>query len=131
MTFINYSVLVQPYAERHFIKNFKKKYKGAWDITWKAICQGFQRFDSLLETSVAEIITDRGNIRIAKTEFRVHGTKESKKSSGNRCIVAIHGDTSSVNVLLVYHKNDLGCGNETARWKQIIKENYPDYAGYL
>ena len=131
MTSINYSVLIQPYAERYYIKKFRKKYKGAWEITWRAICQEFQRFDSLLETSVAETITDRGNIRIAKTEFRVHSTNESKKSSGNRCIVAVCNDTYSVNVLLVYHKNDLGNGNETAKWKQIIKDNYPDYSGLL
>jgi ribosome biogenesis GTPase A len=45
--------------------------------------------------------------------------------------VAIHKDTNSVNVLLAYHKNDLGNGNETAQWKQIIKDNYPDYYGLL
>ncbi len=76
---INYSVLVQPYAEKHFIKKFKKKYKEKWEITWRAICQELQRFDSLLKTSIAEVITECDNIRIAKTEFRVHGTNESKK----------------------------------------------------
>jgi len=126
---IKYSVTIQQYAERHFIKNFGKKYKGAWDITWKAICEELQRFDSLLETSIAETIIEKSNVRIAKTEFRVHGTNESKKSSGNRCIVAVHKDTCLVDVLLVYHKNDLGDGNETAKWKQIIKENYPEYTG--
>lgn len=119
--------MIQPYAERHFLKNFKKKYKGAWDITWRAICEELRRFDSLLDTSIAEIINKNSNIRIAKTEFRVAGTNESRKSSGNRCIVAIHQDISTVNVLLVYHKNDLGDGNETAKWKQMIKDNYPDY----
>ena len=126
-----YTVIVQPYAERHFIKNFGKKYKGAWEITWKAICEELQRFDSLLETSIAETITDKGNIRIAKTEFRVAKTNESRKSSGNRCIVSIHKDTNLVNVLLVYHKNDLGNGNETAQWKQLIKDNYPEYRELL
>ncbi len=128
---INYSVSIQLYAEKHFIKKFRKKYKGSWEITWRAICQGLQRFDSLLKTSIAETITECGDIRIAKTEFRVHGTNESKKASGNRCIVAVHKDTYSVNVLLVYHKSDLGKGNETAKWKQIIKNNYPEYSGLL
>lgn len=127
----NYSVSIEQYAQRHYIKNFKKKYKGAWDITLRAICQELQRFDSLLDTSVAETITTSGNVRIAKTEFRVHGTNESKKTSGNRCIVAVHKDTCTVNVLLVYHKNDLGNGQETATWKQIIKENYPKYRDLL
>jgi hypothetical protein len=127
----NYSVSVESYAQRHFIKNFKKKYKGAWDITWRAITAELCRFDSLLDTSIAETITVSGNIRIAKTEFRVHGTNESKKTSGNRCIVAVYKDTCTVNVLLVYHKNDLGNGNETATWKQIIKDNYPEYCELL
>ena len=131
MTSSKYTVTVQPYAERHFIKNFRKKYKNAWEITWKAICEELQRFDSLLETSIAETITDKVNIKIAKTEFRVAKTNESRKSSGNRCIVAIHKDTNTVNVLLVYHKNDLGNGNETAQWKQIIKDNYPEYRDLL
>ncbi len=128
---INYSVSVQPYAEKHFIKKFRKKHKGAWEITWRAVCLELQRFDSLLKTSIAETITECGNIRIAKTEFRVHGTNESKKTSGNRCIVAVHKDTNLINVLLVYHKNDLGEGNETAKWKQIIKNNYPEYSELL
>ena len=131
MTSTKYTVIVKPYAERHFIKIFRKKYKSVWEITWRAICEELQRFDSLLETSIAETITENGNIRIAKTEFRVAKTNKSRKSSGNRCIVAIHKDTSLISVLLVYHKNDLGNGNETAQWKQIIKDNYPEYAGLL
>ncbi len=129
--FINYSVLVNPYAERYFIKKFKKKHGKAWEITWRAICEELQRFDFLLKTTIAKTITENGNIRIAKTEFRVHGTNKSKKSSGNRCIVAVHKDTYFVNVLLVYHKSDLGKGNETAKWKKIIKDNYPEYSKLL
>lgn len=125
---INYSVMVQPFAERYYIKNFRKKYKGAWDATWRAICEELRRFDSLLETSIAETIILSGSVRMAKTEFRVAGTKESRKSSGNRCIVAVHDDIGVVKVLLVYQKTDLGDGNETTKWKQIIKENYSEYS---
>jgi hypothetical protein len=96
-------------------------------MTWRAVVEEFKRVDSLFDASIAEKICDCGNIAIAKTEFRVAGTKESRKSSGNRCIVAIHKDTCTVHVLLVYHKTDLGDGNETARWKQCIKDNYSQY----
>ncbi|HVO29063.1 MAG TPA: hypothetical protein VMT81_03720, partial [Candidatus Paceibacterota bacterium] len=100
-----------------------------------AIEEEFRRFDSLFETSIAETIVDGaiggGSVKICKTEFRVAGTKESRHGSGNRCIVAIHKDTCMVHVLLVYHKNDLGNGNETARWRQLIKDNYPEYRGLL
>jgi len=123
----DYGITIEKFAERHFIKSFEKKYKGAWDITWKAIEEEFKRFDSLSETSIAEIITDVDNVKICKTEFRVVRTKESRKSSGNRCIVAVHKDTHMVHVLLVYHKNHLGHGNETAKWEQVIRDNYPEY----
>ena len=124
-----HSVMVEHFAERHFIKNFKKKYKKAWDITWQAINEELKRIDSLFETSIAEIIIDNKNIKIVKTEFRVAGTKQSRKSSGNRCIVAVQKDINMVYVLLVYHKNDLGGGNETTKWKQMIKNNYEKYKG--
>lgn len=128
---IKYSIIIRQFAERHYLKNFSKKYKGSWVITWRAVCEELQRFESLLTTSIAEVIVHNGNIRIAKIEFRVAGTRESRHSSGNRCIIAVHGDTNLINVLLVYHKNDLGNGNETARWKQVIKNNYPDYRGFF
>ena len=124
-----YSVIVEHFVERHFIKNFKKKYKKAWDITWQAINEELKRIDSLFETSIAGVIIDNENIKIVKTEFRVAGTKQSRKSSGNRCIVAVQKDVNMVYVLLVYHKNDLGGGNETTKWKQVIKENYEQYRG--
>lgn len=125
----NYAVVVEKYAERHFISRFKKKYKGAWDVTWNAIHEEFKRIDTLIgETNIAETITDQGGVRICKTEFRVHGTQESRHASGNRCIIAIYKTTSVVNVLLVYYKNDLGGNNETASWKNLVKENYPEYS---
>ncbi|MCK4354801.1 hypothetical protein KAW43_00370 [Candidatus Parcubacteria bacterium] len=122
-----YSVMAEHFAERHFIKKFKKKYKKDWDITWQAINEELKRIDSLLETSIAEEIIKTENIRIIKTEFRITGTKQSRKGSGNRCIIAVQKDIKMVYVLLVYHKNDLGNGNETAKWKQKIKENYDKY----
>ena len=111
---IRYSVEVEGFAERHFIKNFKKKYKNAWEITWRAVIEEFKRIDSLLETSIAETIIVSSNIKIVKTQFRVAGTNQSKKTSGNRCIIAVHQDKNTVYVLLVYHKNNLGSGSETA-----------------
>jgi hypothetical protein len=70
-------------------------------------------------------------VKICKTEFKISGGRESRHSSGNRCIVAIYGVERVVRILLIYHKNDLGSGNETARWKQLVKDNYPEYRGML
>lgn len=128
---INYSVQIEKYAERHYLKNFLRKYKGTWEISWRAVVGEFKRLDSLFQTSIAEIIIDSENIVIIKSEFRIAGTKESRKSSGNRCIAALHKDTKTVHILLVYHKNDIGGSNETAHWKEIIKENYPEYRDLL
>lgn len=123
----NYSIKIEDFAERHFVKTFQKKYKNAWDTTLVAIKAELERLDSLLLTDKADLILIQGNIRIIKTDFRVAGTKESAKSSGNRCIVAQHLDTRIVRVLLVYCKTDLSGKNETAEWKQLVKNNYPDF----
>lgn len=123
----NYSVIVKSFAEQHYLKNFKKKYKGLWEVTWRAIIEELKRMDSLFSTSIAETIIDKDNIKIVKVECRIAGTNKSRKASGNRCIVAVHKQTNTICVLLVYHKNDLGNSNETIKWKNIIKLNYPEY----
>lgn len=127
----NYAVILEKYAERHYVASFKKKYKGAWDITWNAVVEEFRRMDSLFQTTIAETIVDRNNIKICKTEFRVAKTNESRKTSGNRCIVAVNKSTCMVHVLLVYGKIDISGHNETAEWKSMVRENYPEYAGLL
>lgn len=128
----SYAVVIEKFAERHYISGFKKKYKGAWDVTQDAIVEEFKRIDALLGvTSIAETITSQGDLKICKTEFRVHGTRESRHASGNRCIIAIHCDTATVCVLLVYSKTDITMKNETAAWKEIVKDNYPQYHDLL
>ena len=123
----SYTVIFTEFVERHFVKSFRKKYKNAWDLTEKALYREFQSFDILLSKSIAEVIIDSPQVSICKTEFRIAGTDVSRHASGNRCIVALDKEKSMIFVLLVYHKNDIGKGNETQNWKQIIKENYPDY----
>ena len=128
----NYEVTIEPFADRHFIRTFAKKYKKAWDFTLSALAREFQSFDVILERTIAEEITDRNaDAVICKTEFKISGTRESRHGSGNRCIVAKHKNTNKVCVLLVYCKNDLSGGNETANWKRVIKENYPEYSDML
>ncbi|MFA5431352.1 MAG: hypothetical protein WC319_00495 [Candidatus Paceibacterota bacterium] len=126
-----YSVHIEKYVERHFIKSFEKKYRRAWDITIETLIREFQSFDVLLTTTIAEMIVEVEDIKICKVEFKVAGSNDSRHGSGNRCIVAIHKDKGIVNVLLIYHKKDIGDGNETAKWKQLIKDNYPEYKDLL
>ncbi|MDD2657064.1 MAG: hypothetical protein PHD04_00150 [Candidatus Pacebacteria bacterium] len=122
-----YSVHVEEFAERYFIKKFHKKYQEKWDTTLIAIKAELSRIDNLLLSSRATTIAQGDDVKIIKTEFRVVGTKESAKSSGNRCIVAWHPKELSVSVLLVYNKTDLSGKNETAEWQDMIRENYPQY----
>ena len=127
----NYPVIFESFTDRHFIKTFAKKYKGAWDLTLKIITEEFSQIDLLFLKNTAETIVDLENLKICKTEFKIAGTQESRHGSGNRCIVAIHKDANKVCVLLVYNKNDLGGGNETANWKNVVKENYSEYSDVL
>ena len=70
----NFSVIIEVFAQKHFIKSFEKKYKIKWDLTWHYIKEELARIDNLLLTSRAEIITDAGTIKIIKTKFRVVDT---------------------------------------------------------
>ena len=129
---MKYEVVFEPFAERHFIRRFAKKYKGVWDKTLKGLILEFTFVDLLFEKTIAEAITDRNaDVVICKTEFKISGTQESRHGSGNRCIVAKHRSPDRICILLVYHKNDLGGGNETANWKRMIKENYPNYKNLI
>jgi hypothetical protein len=122
----NYSVKVEVFAEKYFIKGFQRKHKAHWDITLRAITAELERIDMLLQTDRAVVICG-DDIKIIKTKFKVVGTHESAKTSGNRCIVAWNKDKQVVNILLVYGKTDLSGNNETAQWKSLIKENYSEY----
>jgi len=128
----NYEVEIETFAERYYIKTFAKKYKKAWDFTLSALIREFKSFDVILEKTIAEEISDKNlDVVICKTEFKISGTQESRHSSGNRCIVAKYKKINKIRVLLVYHKNNLGGGNETSNWKKFIKNNYPEYKDLL
>src|SRR3989344_2024715 len=124
----SYAIIVEKFAERHYIAKFRKKHKNAWDVTWSAIAEQFKRIESLFGVNnIVEIITDAGDVKICKTEFRIAGPGKSRHASGNRCIIAVRKSTAVVHVLLVYCKGDIGGSNETAGWKAIVKDNYPEY----
>jgi hypothetical protein len=74
------------------------------------------------------MISEADGIQIIKMEFRVNGTKESAKTSGNRCVVAWNIENQTVAGLLIYSKTDIPIRNETAAWKSLIRKNYPEYS---
>jgi hypothetical protein len=127
----NYTVNITPFAESHYLKKISKKYKKSFNAPWKAVEFMLQRFDKMLESSKAEIITDATKeIIICKVEFKIL-PNESAKSSGNRCIVAQNIAKNEVVILLVYHKSNVQGSNETQWWKQMIKNNYLEYKDIL
>lgn len=129
---MKYKVFFESFTERHYIRSFAKKYKGAWNLTFSLIAQEFEQIEILFLKNIAETIIDTGDIKICKTEFIIAGTQDSRHGSGNRCIVAIHRDVYKVCVLLVYTKTDVQTsGNETTWWKKTVKDNYPEYKDLL
>lgn len=127
----NFSVGIEDFAQRHFVKSFEKKYKTKWDFTLEYIIEELSRIDNLLLTDRAETIVDAGDVKIIKTKFRVAGTQESAKTSGHRCIVAWNISMQTVSILLIYSKTDIKGKNETAEWKALIRDNYKEYREIL
>ena len=121
-----YNVDFTEYAATHYVKDFARKYGRAWEVTRRAIIASLQRADYLLDTSKLVKIHERNGLSIAKFEFVVAGRKESAKTSGNRAIVFINNELHSVDILLVYSKNDICSPNETQKWQNIIKDNHPN-----
>src|SRR5580700_6769449 len=104
----NYSVEIEDYAQRHYIKGFAKRYGKGWEVTCSALLAEVARIDRLCsETDRGETIHVNGVYKIAKVYFRVATTKESAKGSGNRAIVFVNEEDHSCKVLLVYSKNDI------------------------
>ena len=130
---MKYRVLFEPFCERHFIRSFAKKYKNAWGRTRNGLILEFTNIEVLFQTNIAETIcvSEDNDIKICKTEFKIAGAEVSRHASGHRCIIAVKKSTAVVHVLLVYSKGDIGGPNETAGWKAIIKENYPEYKDML
>ena len=125
--YIKYNVQIEDFAEKHYIKNFRKKYKTYWDSTFKGIKKMLESLDSIMNTTIVGEINCQDDLAILKMEFRVAGTNFSRKTSGNRCILSLNKKTREIKILLVYHKSDIGNKNETATWKKIIRDNYVGY----
>ena len=123
-----YRVLFSDYATRHFLKDFEKKYKGAWTITRKAIVGQLKNVDMLIDsgrTNPPIHYSDDRKKYILKHEFAVAGTKKSPKSSGCRLIALVDTSQRMVQILLIYHKSHVAKNmGETAWWERIVKTEF-------
>ena len=100
------------YAKRHYLKRFEKEYIGKqWDITVDSIFQDLARIKAsdsdLQKTQQVDELWHKDNYWVFKYDFRVAQTKESTKSSGNRCIAFLDNAANIITILIIYGKGDL------------------------
>ena len=121
------------YAKRHYLKRFEKEYIGKqWDITVESIFQDLARIKTsdsdLQKTQQVDELWHKGNYWVFKYDFRVAQTKESTKSSGNRCIAFLDNAVNKITVLIIYGKGDLPKNiGEQAFIEQTLGTEFQDY----
>lgn len=124
---IDFNVSFSEYSKKHYQNKFKKKYTKGWEITEKAIIESLKRVYRLKDTDRLDCIKFCDSYGLFKFDFAVAGTQKSPKKSGNRIILFLDNDASEINILLIYHKDDLEKRrSETEAWKYLIKNNFPD-----
>lgn len=128
---IKYTVIIRKFAERHFIDEFEKKHKRAWQITWTAYAMMLSNIEELLKTTKATKICSNKNEHIVKCEFAIAGRSESPHTSGNRMIVYMNSETHICEILLVYGKTNISGNHETAWWHNLIFDTYSDFRELL
>ncbi len=98
-----------------------------WEITETAIIESLKRIYRLKDTDRLDCIKFCEPYGLFKFDFAVAGTQKSQKKSGNRIILFLDNVQEKIDILLIYHKDDLGKRRpETEAWKYLIKNNFPE-----
>lgn len=127
-----FGIYVTEYANKHFLKKFVKDYKGKqWEYTEESIKQDLSRLgltnNTTQKSSQIDELMYKDNNWLAKYDFRIAGSKLSSKESGNRCIIYINGNKMTIDILLIYNKNDLPKNKQETKYiYDVIKTEYPD-----
>ena len=125
-----FTVKFSVYAKRHYLKRFEKDYVGRqWDITVESIFQDMSRIKTsdsdLQKTQQVDELWHKGSYWIFKYDFRVAQTKESTKSSGNRCLAFLDNAANKIEILLIFGKGDLPKNiGEQAFIEQTLTEEF-------
>jgi len=128
-----YTVTFSEYARHHYLKRFEKEYRGKqWDITVDSIFQDMARIKTkdsdLQRTQQVDELWHKDDFWIFKYDFRVAQTKESTKSSGNRCVSFLDNAAGKIIVLIIYGKGDLPKNiGEQAYIEQTLDNEFRDY----
>jgi len=128
-----FTVKFSDYAKNHYLKRFEKDYRGKqWDITVESIFQDLARIKTsvsdLQRTQQVDELWHKDGYWIFKYDFRVAQTRESTKSSGNRCIAFLDNTANKVEILFIFSKGDLpkNIGEQAFIEQTLIKE-FRDY----
>lgn len=125
-------VSCKDYARTHFLKDFEKKYKGKqWEKTEISYMEDLRRLrmpnNKTQQSMQVDQLRFKNDCWIFKYDFRIAGTNESTKSSGNRIVGFIDNKANKLEILLIYGKTNLPKNmGETAYINNIIKNFYPE-----
>ncbi|MBI4235579.1 hypothetical protein HY604_04750 [Candidatus Peregrinibacteria bacterium] len=108
-----------------------KKYKTKkWLSTKQTINDILEKAFGFQQTQLIDIIkySSEENVGIFKLDFRVAGTNDSPKTSGNRAVFSLCNNSGVIKILLVYGKNHCDKkGTETQWILEHIKNNFPEF----
>lgn len=122
-----YLVQFDPYTKRHYIKNIVKRHSNRqWQATQKSIEFVLEHIEKHILTDKAETIHVSDAGRIIKLYFKIAGTKDSAKGSGNRAVVFLNDKLCVARVLLIYSKEEICEPNETTKWQKIVDDQFPE-----
>lgn len=128
---LQYKVEFSDYCDRHFCKDFLRKYKPKqWVETKKTITETLERAYAFQDTNLIDALKffQEDELGFFKLDFRVAGTNVSPKSSGNRAIFSLNNATGKILILLVYAKDHRSKKNSETQWVfEHIKANFPEY----
>ena len=131
---IIFEVEFTPYSERHYCKDFLKKYsEKKWIETRKTIIDALSRSFLLQNTKRIDNLrfSQEESLGIFKLDFSVAGTQFSPKTSGNRVIFSLSNNTGKIKILLVYGKGHCDKMHSETQWIfEQIKANFPELRKY-
>jgi len=123
-----FSVTYTSYSIRHYLKDFRKNYKGKqWEYTEKSIIQDLMRLR--IEHNTTQFSSQIDELKyydgeyLAKYDFKIALTNESTKTSGNRCVLYINDKNNIIKILMIYGKTNLPKNKDETKFIMDELEN--------
>lgn len=120
-----FGVSFSAFAEAHYLKKFRKKYKGKiWEVTENSIIFDLARISNNLQNTqqVDELKSD-GERWLFKYDFAIAKSGKSPKKSGNRCVCLLDIKKREIKILSIYSKDDLPKNMGETQWIREICKN--------